>query len=72
LIELDTKPGERILLNFGAMDFRAIVYLGHDEVAATPHEGGNLPFTVDLTPYAKKGRNTRIFCDAEVREAKGS
>ena len=56
-IELDPKPGERILLNFGAVDFRAIVYLGHDEVAATPHEGGNLPFTVDLTPYAKKGTN---------------
>ena len=57
-IELDPKPGERILLHFGAVDFRAIVYLGHDEVASTPHEGGQLPFTVDLTPYAKKGANT--------------
>ena len=57
-IDLDPKPGERILLHFGAVDFRAIVYLGHDEVAATPHDGGQLPFTVDLTPYAKKGANT--------------
>jgi beta-galactosidase/beta-glucuronidase len=57
-INLDPKPGERILLHFGAVDFRAVVYLGHDEVAATPHEGGQLPFTVDLTPYAKKGANT--------------
>ena len=57
-LELDPKPGEKILLHFGAVDFRAIVYLGHDEVAATPHEGGQLPFTVDLTPYAKKGANT--------------
>ena len=57
-IALDPKPGERILLHFGAVDFRAIVYLGHDEVAATPHEGGQLPFTVDLTPHAKKGANT--------------
>ena len=57
-IELDPRPGERILLHFGAVDFRAIVYLGHDEVAATPHEGGQLPFTVDLTPFARKGANT--------------
>ena len=32
---LDPKPGERILLHFGAVDFRAIVYLGHDEVCPT-------------------------------------
>ena len=57
-VELDPRPGERILLHFGAVDFRAIVYLGHDEVAVTPHEGGQLPFTVDLTPFAKKGANT--------------
>ncbi len=57
-INLDPKPGEKILLHFGAVDFRAIVYLGHDEVGCTPHEGGQLPFTVDLTPYAKKGENT--------------
>lgn len=55
-IELDPKPGERILLHFGAVDFRAIVYLGHDEVAM--HEGGQLPFTADLTPFARKGANT--------------
>ena len=54
-VELDPKPGERILLHFGAVDFRAMVYLGHDEVAI--HEGGQLPFTVDLTPFAKKGVN---------------
>ncbi|MBQ4198944.1 MAG: hypothetical protein II649_03575, partial [Kiritimatiellae bacterium] len=56
-INLDPKPGEKILLHFGAVDFRASVYLGHDEVGCTPHEGGQLPFTVDLTPYAKKGAN---------------
>ena len=57
-LTLDPKPGERILLHFGAVDFRAHVYLGHDEVASTPHDSGQLPFTVDLTPYAKKGVNT--------------
>ena len=57
-LDLDPKPGERILLHFGGVDFRASVFLGHDEVASTPHSGGQLPFTVDLTPYAKKGKNT--------------
>lgn len=55
-IALDPKPGERTLLHFGAVDFRAVVYIGHDEVAI--HEGGQLPFTVDLTPFVKKGANT--------------
>ena len=55
-IDLDPQPGERILLHFGAVDFRAIVYLGHDEVAL--HEGGQLPFTVDITRFAQKGANT--------------
>ena len=54
-VELDPKPGERILLHFGAVDFRAIVYLGHDEVGI--HEGGQLPFAFDITPFAKKGAN---------------
>ena len=54
-IDLDPKPGERILLHFGAVDFRAIVYLGHDEVGL--HEGGQLPFSFDITPFAKKGAN---------------
>lgn len=54
-IDLDPKPGERILLHFGAVDFRANVYLGHEEVAI--HQGGQLPFTVDLTDSARKGAN---------------
>ena len=54
-VELDPKPDERILLHFGAVDYRAVVYLGHDEVAV--HDGGNLPFTADITPYAKRGVN---------------
>ena len=57
-LELDPKPGERILLHFGAVDYMATVMLGHDEVMSAPHCGGNLPFTVDLTPFAKKGANT--------------
>ena len=54
-VDLDPRPGERTLLHFGAVDYRAVVYVGHDEVAV--HDGGNLSFTVDITPYVKKGAN---------------
>ena len=57
-IRLDPKPGERILLHFCGVDCRANVFLGHDEVGF--HEGGQLPFTVDLTPYAKPGENELV------------
>ncbi len=54
-LTLDPKPGEKILLHFGAVDFRAMVFLGHDEAGS--HEGGDVPFIVDLTPFARKGAN---------------
>ena len=54
-VDLDPQPGERTLLHFGAVDYRAVVYVGHDEAAV--HDGGNLPFTVDITPYVTKGAN---------------
>jgi len=45
----------RLLLHFGAIDQIATVYLNGQKVAR--HTGGYLPFTVDLTPYAKNGLN---------------
>ena len=68
-INLDPKPGERILLHFGGVDLRAIVFLGHDEVGI--HEGGQLPFTIDLTPYAKKGGNVLSVLVWDPTEADG-
>ena len=56
-IECDPKPGERILLHFGGVDFRTMVFIGHDEVTDVPHEGGQNPFTLDITDYVKKGEN---------------
>ena len=48
--------GGRTLLHFECVDFRAQVFIGHDEVAL-PHEGGQLPFTVDITDFVKEGTN---------------
>ena len=61
-IECDPKPGERILLHFGGVDFRAMVFIGHDEVTDVPHEGGQNPFTLDITDFVKKGENTLTVC----------
>ena len=61
-IECDPKPGERILLHFGGVDFRTMVFIGHDEVTDVPHEGGQNPFTLDITDYVKKGENELTVC----------
>ena len=61
-IECDPKPGERILLHFGGVDFRTMVFIGHNEVTDVPHEGGQNPFTVDITDYVKKGGNELTVC----------
>ena len=55
-------PGERILLHFGAVDFRTMVFIGHDEVTDVPHEGGQNPFTLDITDYVKSGDNDLTVC----------
>ena len=61
-IQCDPKPGERILLHFGGVDFRAMVFIGHVEVTDVPHEGGQNPFTVDITDYVKPGENVLTVC----------
>ena len=40
-------PGERVRLHFGAVDYRATVWVNETLVAT--HEGGNTPFSADIT-----------------------
>ncbi len=56
------RPGERILLHFGAVDFRTQVFVGHREVTDVPHEGGQNPFTLDITDYVADGANALTVC----------
>ena len=51
------KPGFRTILNFERVDFRAQVLVNGQEAADVPHEGGNVPFSVDATPFVKDGEN---------------
>jgi beta-galactosidase/beta-glucuronidase len=47
-------PGQTVLLHFGAVDYAAKVWINGCEAAT--HEGGYTPFTIDLSPFANKGR----------------
>jgi len=48
--------GRHVLLHFGAVDYRASVWV-NGQLAGT-HEGGNTPFQFDITPLLSKGSGT--------------
>jgi hypothetical protein len=50
------QPGRVILLGFGAVDYYAEVWLNDTRIGE--HEGGYLPFELDITNAAHPGRNT--------------
>ncbi len=50
------RRGERTLLHFEQVDFRAMVFVNGRE-AGIPHEGGQVPFTYDITDYVNSGEN---------------
>jgi beta-galactosidase/beta-glucuronidase len=47
-------PEQRMLLHFGAVDYRATVWVNGCEAAT--HEGGYTPFSVDLSPFTRATR----------------
>lgn len=50
--------GKDILLHFGAVDYRAWVYVNGELV--TFHEGGNTPFTANITHVLRDGSNELV------------
>lgn len=48
-----TMKGKKVLLHFGAVDWRTTVYVNGKEAGS--HEGGFDPFSFDITPFLKKG-----------------
>ena len=56
--EIPRKWKERVMLNFGAVDWDATIWLNGEEVAR--HTGGYTAFGVDITPYLKKGAQELI------------
>ena len=63
------EAGERIVLHFGAVDYRATVYVNSKE--ALTHKGGYSSFCVDITPYITAGKNVITVCaEDDVRSYK--
>lgn len=50
--------GKRVLLHFGAVDYRARVWVNGKLAGA--HEGGQVPFSFEITPLLASGDNTVV------------
>ena len=57
--DASVKKGERLLLHFEQADFRAMVYINGREIDV-PHEGGQMPFSYDVTDFVKAGSNELV------------
>ena len=55
--------GRDLLLHFGAVDYRAKVWVNGHLVAQ--HEGGHTPFTADITPLVRAGETAVLVVRAE-------
>jgi beta-galactosidase/beta-glucuronidase len=54
----DAPEAERLVLHFGAVDYRATVWVNGQEVAR--HEGGHTPFSADISRVAGRRGNTIV------------
>ena len=54
----EAPAGDRLVLHFGAVDYRATVWVNDVEVAS--HEGGHTPFSADLTSVIRPRNNTLV------------
>lgn len=57
-INRELRKQDRILLHFGAVDWRCKVYINGQK--AGEHEGGFDPFTLDITDFLNRGANQEI------------
>jgi beta-galactosidase/beta-glucuronidase len=51
----DAPDSTRLVLHFGAVDYRATVWVNGEEVAR--HEGGHTPFSADISRFAGRADN---------------
>jgi hypothetical protein len=59
----ELKPGERLILHFGAVDYAARVWVNGIEVCL--HEGGYTPFSVEITAVLRAQDTQEIIVRAE-------
>lgn len=58
--QFDAPECECLLLHFGAVDYRATVWVNDVEVAR--HEGGHSPFSADITLVSRARNNVLVVC----------
>ncbi|MEB3311890.1 MAG: glycoside hydrolase family 2 TIM barrel-domain containing protein [Snowella sp.] len=57
--EFETPPGDgRLLLHFGAVDYRARVWI--NDIYIAEHEGGHIGFTLDITHALNDSGTTKV------------
>ena len=59
LLAAGHRPGNRLLLHFGAVDYRAEVWL--DGTSVGQHTGGHTPFTLDVTDALAAGSAPHVL-----------
>ncbi|NLD33848.1 MAG: glycoside hydrolase family 2 [Clostridiales bacterium] len=60
------SEGQRVLLHFGAVDYACRVFVNGQMVAR--HRGGYLPFSADITPALRPGRNSLSLRVVDTRD----
>lgn len=55
--------GKKILLHFGGVDYRCVVYLDGQEAGC--HTGGSAAFTIDLTRFVQPGKTQNLVVRVE-------
>lgn len=66
-LSMENLPeGKRCLLHFGAVDQSAVVFVNGNE--AGRHEGGYLPFVVDITEHLRPGDNSLLVRVQDVSD----
>jgi beta-galactosidase/beta-glucuronidase len=59
VFEIPAEWGDsRVLLHFGAVDYRAMVWV--NEIVVAWHEGGHTPFSADITGALRAGSNSVV------------
>ncbi len=67
-----TFKNQRVILNFGAVYYKAIVFVNGKEVGE--HLGGYTPFSFDITNFVNEGENhlaVKVFSDLTANQPSG-
>jgi beta-galactosidase/beta-glucuronidase len=71
-LDFSQREGERLLIHFGAVDYRASVWLNGHKLGE--HVGGYSPFTFEITDYVRPSGNllaVRVFDSPNRYQARG-